>query len=79
MAVSRLSHLVPHYSPALYRSSEKRQQAFTLDEDRKREGRQQPGQVNKTGEGKRREEEKQEQSFYIHESLLKEILQLKPL
>lgn len=55
LAASRLSHLVPRYSPALYSSSEKRQQAFTLDEDRKREGEQQPGQVRKTGKGKRRE------------------------
>lgn len=38
LAASSLSHLVPCYSPALYSSSEKRQQAFTLDEDRKREG-----------------------------------------
>lgn len=45
LAASHLSHLVPHYSPALYSLSEKRQQAFAQDEDRKREKRQQPGQV----------------------------------
>lgn len=39
LAASCLSHLVPHYSPALYSSSEKRPQAFILDEDRKRERR----------------------------------------
>lgn len=58
LAESRLSHLVPHYSPALYSSSEKRQQAFTLDEDRKRERRRREREESnqgKTGEGKRGE------------------------